>query len=68
MGYKLFDTQLGHYSADGHIFRDKSEVRDHLIDFHSIDWYETETRDINSMSLADLLSYGWELDKITIDN
>jgi len=43
--YKIRDCQFDcRYYADGHIFKSKKEIAEELIQYHSIDFSETETR------------------------
>ena len=63
--YKLLDTQnVGTFRNV--IFDSRDQVRKQLISYHSIDW--TGEKDIESLSLYDLLDYGeWELQEIEKD-
>lgn len=60
--YKLIDKQnAGTFSKL--TFNDKEEIRQQLASYHSIDW--TMEKDINTMSLDDLLDYGdWEIESM----
>lgn len=63
--YKLLDKQnVGTFSSI--IFESREKVRQQLASYHSIDW--TGEKDINTLSLDDLLDYGeWELLEIEKD-
>lgn len=67
--YKLIDRQnVGTFSKL--IFSSKEEVREQLASYHSVDWSgvndDDTPKDINTLSLNDLLEYGdWELVELT---
>jgi hypothetical protein len=62
MAYKIIDNQgMGTHEED--VFETKEEVRQHLIDFHRIDY--TGEEPIDDMSLSDILNYGdWDIEEI----
>lgn len=65
--YKIADNQIGgRYFADGELFATLEECREQLADYHGVDWSgvnEDDTpKDINTLTLAELLDYGeWEI-------
>jgi hypothetical protein len=59
--YKIIDTQFPRYFADGATFKNRKEVREQLISYHSID---VDPKWLCSMNLDTLMSeFQWELEK-----
>lgn len=79
MKYKIIDTQVGGYFADGHKFKNKAEVIGQLTSYHDIDYegekddgtpYENMEEFINTLPTEEeqlnfLLEWGqWELEEV----
>lgn len=48
-----------------YLFDSTEEIREHLINYHRIDW--TAERDINSLSLDELCEHGtWDIEKVEV--
>ena len=61
--YKIWCLQRQQYFADGAEFDSLEDVRDQLIDYHSIDCDEES---LHEQSLADILSgFEWEVHDLT---
>lgn len=62
--YRIKDLQEAGF-FEGYLFETTEEVRQALINLHSIDW--TIESDINTWALNDLLEYGsWEIVKCLV--
>jgi hypothetical protein len=66
MAYKIIDKQIaGREFGDGAVFKNKKEVKEQLIDFHSADTDEADLKVLKKMSLNELLDFGdWRLEKV----
>jgi len=48
IGFVIVDEQIeGRLFADGAIFRNKKEVVNQLVDFHSVDWGEKMVKEMS---------------------
>jgi len=69
MKYKIRDTQFGcRYFSNGELFDSLEDIRLQLCSFHSVDWSGEEEeggkeRDINDLTLTEILDYGeWSIE------
>jgi len=61
MKYKIIDMQGAYVHIDEE-FKTKEEVRQHLINYHSIDW--DDEVDINNLTLKEICDYGdWDIEE-----
>jgi hypothetical protein len=62
MRYRIIDKQqMGTHHSE--VFRTKEEIRQHLINYHEVDFCGDET--LQSKSLEDLCDYGdWEIEEV----
>ena len=59
MRYKIIDKQNGSYLD--HVFKSKEAIREHLINYHSID---TNKKWLNSMKLEQIMAeFDWEIEE-----
>ena len=71
MKYLINDNQIpGRNFGDSAVFDSKEDIRLQLCDFHSIDWEglnaDDSERDINSLTLNEILDYGeWSIEEIS---
>lgn len=65
MAYQIEDRQIhGRLFADGAVFDTEEEVRQQLLDYHSVDFIgeDMQPAPIPDMTLDEILEYGeWEL-------